>query len=440
MAGREYSYLNLMNFSDTRQKECKRARGAKPETVEKYRRAVELYATTRMSCAEICRMCGVTVSGFQAYICKYHRHLLLARNGVACSREEAAYIKLPSFRRQKPATHNKYKEAIEACDSMDYIEMSILQIARMFGLKGTDLGRQLRTHYPDILEFRERTRLRLGVNDNLPRGSRSYCKEQYAKAVELLESDTYITVQKAAEYCGVSYTGLEQHLLFYCKDLVEQRIEIRAKALHRQRKGEITGRGTAHVPSPKLAEKYAEAVNLYRTTPLSMAKIAQETGVPKKGFYEYLHRWCMELVCQRRGISYEEGRPVDFAKASKSHPAAHAKYADAIRRIKESGLPTAQVAAEYDLHPETFRNYLKVYEPELYARQGRTKAANGNIVLRRSMEKYEEAMRLYATTTESVKSLARRFGFNDSAFGQFIRRNFPEVDERHRELVAQKGE
>lgn len=440
MAGREYSYLNLMNISDTGQKECKRARGAKPATVEKYRRAVELYATTRMSCTEICRICGVTVSGLQAHIGRYHRHLLLARNGIECSREEADGIKLPSFRRQKPATHSKYKKAIEACDNMDYIEMNISQIARMFGVDGTNLGRQLRTHYPEILEFRERTRLRLGVNDNLPRGSRSYCKEQYAKAVELLKSDKYITVQEAAEYCGVSYTGLEQHLLFYYKDLVERRIGIRAKALRRQRKGEITGRGTAHAPSPELTEKYAEAVNLYRTTPLSLAKIAQETGVSKKGFYEYLHRWCMDLVCQRRGISYEEGRPADFAKASKSHPAARAKYADAIRKLKESELPTAQVAAEYGLHPETFRSYLKEHEPELYARQGRTKAANGNTVSRRSMEKYEEAMRLYGTTTESVKSLARRFGFNDSAFGQFIRRNFPEVDERHRELVAQQGE
>lgn len=49
----------------------------------------------------------------------------------------------------------------------------------------------------------------------------------------------------------------------------------------------------------------------------------------------------------------------------------------------------------------------------------------GGAVSRRSMEKYSEAMHLYGTTTESVKSLARRFGFNDCSFGQFIRRNFP---------------
>ena len=168
-----------------------------------------------------------------------------------------------------------------------------------------------------------------------------------------------------------------------------------------------------------------------------MAKIAKKTGVSKKGFYEYLHRWHMDLICQRRNIPYEEGVPADFTKARKYHPSTRAKYADAIRKLKESELPTAQVAAEYGLQPEAFRNYLKEHEPELYARQGMIRTANGNIVTRRSMEKYEEAIHLYGTPTESVKSLARRFGFNDCSFDQFIKRHFPELIEQHRKLVLQ---
>lgn len=53
------------------------------------------------------------------------------------------------------------------------------------------------------------------------------------------------------------------------------------------------------------------------------------------------------------------------------------------------------------------------------------------------MGKYAEALQLYSTTTESIKSLARRFGFNDCAFGQFIRRHFPELHEQHQKLVQQ---
>ena len=182
---------------------------------------------------------------------------------------------------------------------------------------------------------------------------------------------------EVADSCGLSYTGLEQHLLFYHKDLVKRRIRIRKKALRRQRKGEITGRGTVHAPSPELVEKYAEAVHLYATTPMSAARIAGKTGVSKKGFYEHLQRWHLDLVCRRKNIPYEEGRLVDWSKVRKYNPATKAKYAEAIRRLKESGLPTAQVAAEFGLQPEAFRSYLKEHEPELYARKGMVRTGYG---------------------------------------------------------------
>ena len=426
-----------MNAPDNGHNESNRFRGIKPETEEKYRQAIELYRTTELSCAEICRTCKVTVSGFQRYLSLYHRDLLLARYEIACSKEEARHIKLGPLRGQLPATRAKYKDAIEACQSMDYIGYNVSQIAREFGLNGTNLGRQLRTHYPGVIEWRETVRERMGLGDNLPRGTRRYCKEQYAKAVELLRSDRYITTQEAADSCGVSYTGLKQHLLFYHKDLVKQRIRIREKAVGRKRKGEITGRGTVHAPSPETKEKYAEAVRLYATTPMSALRIAKMTGISRKRFYTYLHKWHMDLVCKRKNIPYEEGMTIDCSKVRKYNPATKEKYAEAIRRLKESELSTAKVAAEFGLHPECFRQYLKEHEPELYARQGMVRTDNGKVMSRHSMEKYGEAMHLYATTTESIKSLAKRFGFNDCSFGQFIRRHFPELVEKRQKQFRQ---
>ena len=352
---------------DVHLKENNRTRGCKPETEAKYRPALELYAATDLSTAEICRQCGISTSGFSRYIGIYHRHLMLERNGIKCSQEEASDIKMGQRRGQRPETHAKYKEAITACDSMDYIEYNISQIARKFGLDGTNLGRQLRTHYPEVLEFRERARKRLGLDDGLPRGTRAWCKEQYAGAVELLRADRYVTVQDAARRCNVSYSGLEQHLIFYHKELVENRIKIRKQAVRQQRKGQITGRGTLHAPTPEIIEKYAEALHLYRTTPLSARKIAQQTGVSIKGFYEYLQNWHKDLVCQRKGIPYEEGKPVDWSAVRRYNPATAAKYAKAIARLKEGGLTAAKVAAEFGLHPDCFRQYLKEHEPELHA-------------------------------------------------------------------------
>ena len=414
-----------------------RAKDPKPETEAKYRPAYELYTTTDLSIAEICRQCGISISGFSRYIGIYHRHLMLERNGIKCNREEADVIKMNQRRGQRPETHAKYKEAIAACDSMDYIEYNVSQIAREFGLSGTNLGRQLRTHYPEVLEFRERARQRLGLDDGLPRGTRPWCKEQYAEAVGLLQADRYVTEQEVAERCNVSYSGLEQHLIFYHKELVESRIKVRKKAVRQQRKGKITGRGTLHAPKPETIEVYAEALHLYRTTPMSVRKIAKQTGVSLRGLYDYLQTWHKEVVCERKGIPYEEGKPVEWSSVRRYNPATAAKYADAITRLKEGGLSTAKVAAEFGLHPECFRQYLKEHEPELYARQGMVKTESGRSMANHSMEKYKEALHLYATTTESVKSLARRFGFNDCSFGQFIRRHFPELHEQHQKLVQQ---
>ena len=427
-----------MDTSEKDSKKCNRFRGVRPETEAKYRQAIELYRSTDLPVAEISRMCGLTNNGLRCYIFKYHRDLMLARNNILCDKEAASKIKLNQLRGQLPASRIKYKDAIEACGSMEYIELNVSQIARQFGLEGSNLGRQLRTHYPGIIEWREKVRTWLGFDDGLPRGSRSFCKEQYAEALKLLRSNSYLTVQEVADTCGLSYTGLEQHLLFYHKGLVKRRIKIQEKAVRNQRKGEITGRGTVHSPSPKMVQKYAEAVHLFSTTPMSAAQIAKQTGVSKKGFYEYLQRWHLDLICKRKGIPYVEGHPVDWSQVRKYNPATEAKYTEAIRRLKESGLPTAQVAAEFGLHPETFRSYLKEHEPELHARLGMVRLDNGKTVSQRSMEKYSEAIHLFGTTTESVKSLARRFGFNDCSFSQFIKRHFPEAIEKHKKLVQQQ--
>ena len=59
-------------------------------------------------------------------------------------------------------------------------------------------------------------------------------------------------------------------------------------------------------------------------------------------------------------------------------------------------------------------------------------AGNGRIVSRRTMEKYAEALQQYETTDEPLISIARRLGLNYNSLGEFVRRNYPELIERHR--------
>jgi len=68
------------------------------------------------------------------------------------------------------------------------------------------------------------------------------------------------------------------------------------------------------------------------------------------------------------------------------------------------------------------------------------KTTNGRMMSGGSMAKYGEAVRLYGTTSGSLKSLARRFGVNECSLRDFIRRHFPEAVEGHRRAVERERE
>ena len=79
---------------------------------------------------------------------------MLARYDISCDKEEAGTILLGQLRGQQPATRAEYKEAVEACSSMDYIEYNVSQIARRFGLDGTRKHRSGAGGYESEAGFR----------------------------------------------------------------------------------------------------------------------------------------------------------------------------------------------------------------------------------------------------------------------------------------------
>ena len=259
---------------------------------------------------------------------------------------------------------------------------------------------------------------------------RPWCRERYAGAVELLRT-TEMTVSEVAERCGVSFTGLRQHMLFYHKDLIGTRIELRERGKSQKRKGHVTGSGRRHEPTPESRERYREAVRLYRDTSMTIKEIARRLDLNPFSFTNYLQTWYREDVFARRGAEYREGAILSQTKQYKKPTAA--KYTPAIERLRTEHRPTSEIAAEFGLHPEVFRQYLKEHEPELYARQGMMRAPNGRSVSRRSMEKYAEAVGLYETTAEPLKTIARRLGLNYNSLGGFVRRNFPELIAKNKE-------
>ena len=163
-----------------------------------------------------------------------------------------------------------------------------------------------------------------------------------------------------------------------------------------------------------------------------MKEIVARTGVPAEGFRFYLHSWHKDLVLERLGVANGEAEIADLRKVRIRVKSVAAKYETAIESLKLHPRPVAQVAAEFGLHPEVFREYLCKHEPLLAQSQGMVVNEKGKLVSRISQEKYAEAVRLYATTPDTLKSIARQLGLVYNSLSGYIRRNYPELAERHR--------
>lgn len=395
----------------------------------KYRESLALYSDSTLSIKHICEQTGVSFAAFCSYLSKHHRELILKRHNLT----EYKHVQLRGNKGQTTAAHHKYKDAITACDSVEYIEYNISQIARIFGVDCSALASQLRRHYPEIVPRREQARRRMGIAVNLQYGARKWSSEAYADAVAMLQS-TDLTVEAVAQACNVSYTGFREHILAYHPEITAVREQKRTEAIGCKVKGERNGSWTLHEPDAKTIKKYEQAIALYRDTADSVESIVRQVGVNLGGFRYYLRTWHSELMIQRRGFA--EG--VELAQTKRYSKATAEKYAEAIDRLRNTDLSTAKVAAEFGLNPEIFRMYVKEHFPELTTSRGMTRAANGKIVKSSSAEKYAEAVHLFETTTEPLKSIATRLGLTYNSLGGYIRRSCPEVIEKHRTLVASR--
>lgn len=403
----------------------------------KYATAVEMYASTNLSIRRIAKLCHVTEAGLSAHIGRYHRALLFARYGLSDDDGDLQTLKVKPPKGQSLVTYRKYKDAIAACSDLAYIEYNLSQIGRLFGLEGTGLASQLRFHYPDVIPFRERLRKRLGIADNTHRGVRKWCDDAYKDAVAMYR-DTDLSIPEVAERCNVSMGGLSQHLRYYHQDVIEAKAEKRKTAkrkLGSRKAGRLAGNGNSYGPKPETVAKYAKALELFRTTGMTIDEIALAIGVTESGFAGYLHQWHRGEKLRRRGLEWDGESEPDLLGTRRRLPSVAYKYAPAIESLKANPRHVAEVAAEFGFNPEMFREYLKKHEPELYALHGMTRRADGKLVKRSSEEKYGAAIQEYATTAESLKSIAKRHGIVYNSIMGYVLRNCPKEREMHKRLV-----
>lgn len=162
------------------------------------------------------------------------------------------------------------------------------------------------------------------------------------------------------------------------------------------------------------------------------------TGTDIPAFRNHLRMWHKKLIFKRRGVELPETSSdrENLNGVKRSNPWTAEKYAPAIEELVSGACSVEGIARKYGFVPEVFRDYLKNHHNRLWQSLGMVEMPNGKKVLRRSYEKYAQAIGAYETTPESLKSIALRMGIPYNSIGGFIRRNMPEVIQSHNRLLC----
>ena len=105
-----------------------------------HRTAVALYADTNTSIRSIAAECGESEHALRAYLRRYWRELMLRRHGIETEGKDAQEIPFYTVDGQSCLAHRKYSEAVQACDSIRYIDLRGRSSASNWGLMTTSSG------------------------------------------------------------------------------------------------------------------------------------------------------------------------------------------------------------------------------------------------------------------------------------------------------------
>jgi len=345
---------------------------------------------------------------------------------------------------QKQDTRDRYAEAISDCSRIEYLEMTVSEIARMHDLHPESLRNQLRRHYPDVIPQRDAIRQSMGLNKLPVRGLSQRTAMKYAPAIKKLRN-TDLTVKEVAKACNVSTYGLQQHLLYYHKDLAEQRLMVRLKALDApRRRGAKDATNRTVGPRSEAEERYAEAISLYRTTDQTAADIAIACNLDPGSLLNFVHRWYPNDVELREKVRREkaEARRRQREQRQSQSPSVKAerKYMPALTLI-EAGDTYDEAARKIGVPSDRLAWWVRHHRPDLHVK-ARSNAwvtlPSGTRIMRSGWPKYLEAAKAYCETDEPIKHMARRLGLPPTSLGNFLRANYPDFRQKRQQEAADR--
>ena len=345
---------------------------------------------------------------------------------------------------QSPETEQKYREAVQACMSIMNLSLNVADIARMYSLDPQCLRGQLKRHYPDVIPKRNELRAMLGYAVFDQSRLHQSSMEKYVPAVKMLK-ETDLTVKEVAERCGVTYLGLQQHLIYYHKDVAELRLGKRMQALSGPVSvGEKDCNNRPVGPSATMQARYAPAIKMARETDLPLTEIALRCGVEPRGLQGYVQKWHRDLMEERQRKREEallQRKEAVRPKVSRAE-IVRVQYTPTVDMIR-GGMSLSEAASAVGTSPDNLRSWLKSHYPEVLdiSRNGMTKTPEGVTMKRATYERYVVIAQYMAEHPgEGSVDVAKRFGVSVSSMNKVLARCFSDVWGKHLEACSRERE
>ena len=347
---------------------------------------------------------------------------------------------------QRGETRERYREAVEDCESVLHLDKTTSEIARMHGHQPEAFRMVLKRHFPEVLERREKLRMSLGYVKTPHFGPRQHTEDKYAPALELLRK-TNMTVAEAATATGVELAALQQHILFHHRDLANERLHRRLERLDKPReRGMLNGAGRRSGPRGTTSEYYAKAVRRCKRHPeMTIKEIAMKCGMEPHLLSCYLQKWHRDVMqarmeYRRAEVARRQAERAEHNEFTTKAAKARRKYAPALPLI-EQGMSYEEAARQTGLDRDQLHSWVRHNRPDLHILERQNNwvtLPNGVRVSRQSWDKFQQAAQEYATTDRLLKDIAASHGLNVNSLLSFLHRTMPQEVEKRKQKRYKK--
>lgn len=192
-----------------------------------------------------------------------------------------------------------------------------------------------------------------------------------------------------------------------------------------------------NTPRKGTEKRYAEAVEMYRTTDLTVAEIAQKCNLQVNNLKSHLQRCCRSDMAMRKQQRREKVERQKQERALDSHSraaVANRKYSPALKLIEE-GATYEEAAETLGVNAEYLCRWVMKYHADIHGQEHRNQTVwlpEGTSCTRESWAMFGEAATVYCETDESLNSIARRFGLPPTSLSHFLERKFPQAVARRK--------